>query len=70
MSRVRPRRFLGAAIRAQVERLFNPEPGEQDGLRVASSPNGGRRHTVAQDQRAALKRRNRARHRAALRRPA
>lgn len=32
-----------------------------------SSPNGGRRHTVAQAQRAARKRRNQLRHRRAMR---
>jgi hypothetical protein len=46
----------------------DPSPMLDDfGSRAERAPNGGRRHTVAQARRAALKRRNQLRHKRAMR---
>jgi hypothetical protein len=64
------RRAGGISIAAFVAALVGPPQqaavAAKRGI-LASAPNGGRRRTVAQDKREAIKRRNRARHRAACR---
>ena len=57
---------LAAAVAASLG-MQPSQPVYRRAMRLPGVPNGGRRRTVAQARRAAIKRRNRNRHRRALR---